>query len=311
MIPVLILAAGRGARLAELGLAWRKALIPVGAASLLELHLATFAAEGARRFILVVDPGGAEIAAAARAVTDSLGVTLELLVQPEPRGIGNATALAEPLLCGSPFVLVLGDTYYEPEDLQPALKDVARRRRAAVLSVRFVADEQRIRRECTIAVDERGMVRSIVEKPDKILSPLKPCGVYFFGPEIFDALRETPPSPLRGEVELTDAIQRLIDHTGNVGSRRTLARDLNVTYPADVLWANKMWLGKHDLAYYLHPAAEVGRDVVASDSVVARDAIVGDRAVLDSVVVFPGAVVESEARLSDTLVVPDNGVLRL
>ena len=309
MIPVVILAAGRGTRLGPVGGVWRKALLPVGPEPLLAHHMRSFAAIGTRRFVLVVDPEGGEIERVAGLVAAELGATVAVVVQAEPHGIGHATLLARPHVGEAPFVLVLGDTYYETRDLRSAAADVASGRRSAVLSVRVVADDALIRRECTIAIDDRGTVQAIVEKPREILSRWKPCGVYFFGPRIFAALEATPPSALRGEVELTDAIQVLVERDGNVGTRETVSLDLNVTFPADILEANRMWLRSQGLDTYVHPAARVAAPADLRHAVVSAGARVGAGARLDSVVVFPDAALPAGATVEGALVVPGVGVV--
>ena len=307
MIPVVILAAGGGKRLGPVGEKHRKVLLPVGDRSLLAHHLGIFSAIGARRFILVVDPQAEEVAAEARRCLGAGGGSCEVVEQARRLGIGHAALLAEPWVRGGPFVLVLGDTYYEPRDLAGAAREIAAGEADALLSVRRVEDEALIRKECSIELDARGLVRRIVEKPPRALSDLKPCGVYFFGPRLLEALRGTPPSALRGEVELTDAVQRLIAQGGRVGVRETLKRDVNITFPEDILAANLAWLEERGRGRYVDPQAVLGEGARVERSVVSRGARVGAGAGLERCVVFPGGEVPAGARLSDALCVPGLG----
>ena len=302
MIPIVILAAGEGKRLGPVGELCRKVLLPVGDRSLLARHLDIFSAIGARRFILVVDPAADEVVAEARRVLGRCGASPEVVAQPRRLGIGHAALQALPWLRGGPFVLVLGDTYYAPRNLAAAAEAIETGKFDAILSVRRVEDESLILKECTIEQDDRGLVRRIVEKPSRVLSPLKPCGVYFFGPRLLEALRDTPPSALRGEIEITDAIQRLIDRGGRVGVKETLTEDINITFPADILAANLAWLKERKSRGFIAPSAAVGESVSVEDSVVSAGARVGDKASLLRTVVFPGGQVPAGAALADALV---------
>lgn len=305
MIPVVILTAGSGKRLGEVGKRFPKALLPVGDSTLLEMHLKAFLAAGSRRFIIVTDPADSSIEAAARAALAGTGSELFIAPQAERLGIGHAASLAAPWLAGGPFALVLGDTYYSAPRFSGAVKTVAEGRSDAVLSVRSVEDEAAILKECTIAQDDTGRVLKIIEKPARALSLVKPCGVYFFGPLFLPALAYTRPSALRGEIELTDAIQNLISAGGLVTTMETLSLDVNITYPGDIVKANSAWLAERGLRSFAHPGAEVGPGAELENSVAARGAFVGTGARVRDSVVFPGGRVAAGAELSGSLVLED------
>ncbi|OIO02062.1 MAG: hypothetical protein COX65_02495 [Elusimicrobia bacterium CG_4_10_14_0_2_um_filter_56_8] len=305
MIPVVILTAGAGARLGEIGRLFSKALLPVGDCSLLELHLRVFSALGTKKFIIVTDPSSDSVEAAARRALEGSGAELFVVPQPERRGIGHAATLAEPWLGGGPFALVLGDTYYSRPDLAGAVKAIAGGEADAVLSVRTVSEEADILKECTIEQAPDGRVLRIIEKPARALSMVKPCGIYFFGPRFMPALKSTRPSALRGEIELTDAIQNLIAGGGLVKAMETLRLDVNITYPRDILAANLAWLAERGLPGFSHPFAALGEGAQLVNSVAADGALVGAGARLKNCVVFKGGSVPAGAELSDSLVLKD------
>lgn len=302
MIPVVILTAGSGSRLGEIGARLPKALLPVGDSTLLELHFRAFLAAGSRRFVIVTDPANTSIEAAARRALAGSGAELTIVPQAERLGIGHAASLALPLLGGGPFALVLGDTYYSSPDFSAASRAMAAGAADAILSVRPVSEEAAIRKECTIALDASGRVLKIIEKPERALSLIKPCGVYFFGPRFLPALAATRPSALRGEIELTDAIQNLISAGGLVRTMETLKLDVNITYPADILKANRAWLAEKGLKGFAHPGASVGAGAELDGAVAAAGSFVGAGARLGNSVVFDGGRVEAGAAVNDSLV---------
>jgi glucose-1-phosphate thymidylyltransferase len=308
MLPVVILAAGRGVRLGELSRQYRKVQLPIGDTTLLEQHLAAFSAVGARSFVLVIDPDGSDLAAHARHLAAGHGANLEVVVQRQARGIGQATLLTEQRIGHSPFVLVLGDTYYVPADLAGAVRRFEAGSLDALLSTRPVDSADLIQNECTIDVQD-GLVRRIVEKPRTPLSWLKPCGVYFFAPSLLDALRATPASALRGEVELTDAIQTLIAGGGRVGIHESVSFDVNITRPSDVLRANLDWLSRRSEPSFVHTSAVLEPGVRLRSCLVGEGARVGCNAQLVQTVVFPGAAVPNDARIDRSLFLPGIGAI--
>ncbi|MEI7530033.1 MAG: hypothetical protein WCK76_13940, partial [Elusimicrobiota bacterium] len=110
---------------------------------------------------------------------------------------------------------------------------------------------------------------------------------------------------LRGEIELTDAIQGLISGGGAVKAMETLKLDVNITYPEDILTANLAWLEEKGLAGFAHPEAGIGEGVKLINSVVARGGSVGAGARLERAVVFPGGRVPAGASVSNSLVLSD------
>ncbi|MBI4656036.1 MAG: NTP transferase domain-containing protein [Elusimicrobia bacterium] len=302
MIPVLILTAGGGKRLGRIGNIYNKALLPVGDKSLLEHHLSAFSILGEKEFVIVVDPRSNDVKKEAKRIAKDGNISIKFVSQTRRLGIGHAVLSAETRIGKSPFILVLGDTYYIPLDILKGIKEITKGRVDAVLSVRTVSEEFSILKECTIEMNHRKVVHKIIEKPEKALSMFKPCGVYFFGPRFIGALKSTPPSRLRGEIELTDAIQKLIDLGGIVVGAETLKSDVNITYPEDILSANLCWLKQQNLEYFSHPQSIIGSGVKLKDSVISRRCKIGESSKLNRTVVFPGAEVPAGSILENQLI---------
>lgn len=134
--------------------------------------------------------------------------------QRDPLGLGAAVAVAEPHVGGDPFAVLLGDDIVAASDaLLPKMIDIYERYGRSVIAVQEVAREDislygAVKPE--FVEDDLARVLDIVEKPTKEEAPshLAVIGRYVFTPEIFDALRQTPPDA-GGDVQLTDAIALL------------------------------------------------------------------------------------------------------
>ena len=233
----MILAAGRGRRLGPLGERVPKVALSVGNRPLYEWHVDMLASQGLARVLVVISPGREGIVQGIRDYARRTAAALEIdgIVQQEPRGIAHALALCADRL-DDRFVVLLGDTWLDVPSFEPAVAKLEHL--CAVLSVREESRAEVIRRECTIRVDDQGLVQEIREKPQEILGELKPCGLYFFTQEIFAAIAEIEPSPVRGELELTDAIARLIQRTGRVGVAPIVRNDVNISTCDDLVEAN-------------------------------------------------------------------------
>ncbi len=131
--------------------------------------------------------------------------------QPVPRGTGDAVFKAKSFVNGDYFIAAAGDNLFLGENVPRRLIDLFRRLNAPLITVKTVEEPQRYGVVEGDPIDDRVMrVRRIVEKPREPKSNLVNTSLYLFPPEIMDAIRRTRPSP-RGEIEITDSIQILIN----------------------------------------------------------------------------------------------------
>ena len=140
--------------------------------------------------------------------------TISYTRQRDPLGLGHAVACAEPHVGDAPFVVMLPDDLVRPKTplLDRMLKIHERYGRSVLAAIEVSREDSSLYGMIEPEPVEEDLVRiaSIVEKPSAEESPstLAAIGRYVFTPEIFDALRETPPGH-GGEVQLTDAINLL------------------------------------------------------------------------------------------------------
>ena len=290
-----ILAAGEGRRMGALGDLLPKACLPIGDRPLLARHFILMQALGVREVVLVTGARPAALERTARAWLPE-GMSLRLAEQRRPRGIADALLRVEDRV-GARFVLLLGDTHFVAGDLDAgldALDGGAGAPADAVLSVRVEPDPARIRRECSVRVDAVGRVVEIREKPGRPFNDLKPCGLYFFRRRIFEAIRATPASTLRGEVELTDAIQTLIDQGGLVRHAATVRWDNNLNVPRDLLVSTRRALDEAGVDRWVAPDAALHPGATLTGSCVGAGARVLTPSVFHDCVILPGALVHEQ-----------------
>ena len=200
----LILAAGKGSRLYPITHLIPKPLLPLANRMTLDYAFEKL------RAIEVTDIGvvvGENEDAMRKALGDGSdhGVSLTYIRQPEPKGLAHAVSFAKDFIARDPFVLYLGDAMYG-EGFENLKKRFEESGCANLNLVKAVPDPSRFG---VANVDGERIVK-LVEKPKNPESNLAMAGLYFFGPEIWDIFPTLKPSA-RGEFEITDAIQTLID----------------------------------------------------------------------------------------------------
>lgn len=200
-----ILAAGKGTRLYPVTRAIAKPLLPLANRLTLAYAFDHLVEMDITEICLVAGPGNIDQMREALGDGSEFGVKLSYVVQTDPQGLAHALGFARDFVDRDPFVLYLGDAYYDGSFTTHA--DRFRASGAANLNiVQRVADPSRF----GVAEVEGERIVHLVEKPKEPRSDLAMAGLYFFGPQIWDVLPSLAPSA-RGEYEITDAIQELLN----------------------------------------------------------------------------------------------------
>jgi glucose-1-phosphate thymidylyltransferase len=200
----LILSGGKGTRLRPLTYTSAKQLVPIANKPVLFYGIEALAAAGIRDIGIVVGDTEAEIRAA---VGDGSrwGIKVTYIPQDAPRGLAHAVLISEPFIGRDPFVMYLGDNLLN-KGINGFVDDFVREAPAAQILLTRVPDPQMF----GVAELQDGRVVRLIEKPKQPKSDLALVGVYMFSPAVFDSVKRIKPS-FRNELEITDAIQDLID----------------------------------------------------------------------------------------------------
>jgi glucose-1-phosphate thymidylyltransferase len=237
----LILSGGRGTRLRPITFTSAKQLVPVANTPVLFYGIEAMAAAGIDDIGIIIAPEtGDEI----RDVTGDgsrFGVRITYLLQDEPAGLAHAVLTAEPFLGDDPFVMYLGDNLLQGgiSELVQAFTDHAP---DALILLTPVPDPQNYG---VAELGSDGAVARLVEKPPEPQSDLALVGVYMFTPLIHEAARAIKPSG-RGELEITDAIQWIVDNGRRVESHIVRGWWKDTGRLDDMLEANRLILDTID-----------------------------------------------------------------
>ena len=323
----LVLAGGKGTRLRPLTYALAKQLIPVANRPIIHYVMDNLREAEIKQVGLIVAPETRE------QVEENLAANpwdfdLAFLPQTEPLGLAHAVTVARDFLGDDAFVMYLGDNLMG-SGIHGMVKSFSRSGAAASVLLKRVDDPS----EFGVAVvDDHGAVRRLVEKPKTQVSDLAIVGVYCFSPAIHEAIARTRPS-WRGELEITDAIQNLLENGHQVTADVLNGWWLDCGKKGDLLEGNRLVLEerlKRDIKGTVDETSQVaGRVAAGAGSRIAGSSVtgpvsIGDGAeitgssvgpytsvgprsrIIESVIegslVLEGALIEGVGRLEDSVV---------
>ena len=297
----LILSGGKGTRLRPLTYTSAKQLVPVANKPVLFYGIEAIANAGIRDVGIVVGDTQAEIRAA---VGDGSrwNVRVEYIEQDAPRGLAHAVKISQPYIGHEPFVMYLGDNLLN-KGITHFVREFEEQKPAAQILLTRVPDPQQF----GVAELRDGRVVRLVEKPTEPIGDLALVGVYMFGPEVFESVNRIKPS-FRNELEITDAIQDLIDRGLTVRPHLVDGWWKDTGKLEDMLEANRLILetferrveGTIDAESRIEGKVVIEPGAMVERSVVRGPAIIGRGAKIVHAYVGPFTSIMGDVEIRDT-----------
>jgi glucose-1-phosphate thymidylyltransferase len=231
----LILSGGKGTRLRPITHTSAKQLIPVANKPILFYSLEAMQEAGIKEVGIVVGDTWKEI-------KESVGdgnkwnLNITYIHQEAPLGLAHAVMISQDFLGKEPFVMYLGDNILK-EGIKRFVNEFERDLPDAQIFVAEVTNPQ----DFGVVVIKDNRITKLIEKPKKPPSNLALVGVYIFTSQIFEAVKNLKPS-WRGEYEITDAINWLLNKKYKVNHLRVKGWWKDTGRPEDLLEANRILL---------------------------------------------------------------------
>jgi glucose-1-phosphate thymidylyltransferase len=229
-------------------------------------------------------------------------VRVTYIEQDAPRGLAHAVKISQGFIGTDPFVMYLGDNLLN-KGITQFVQEFARDRPAAQILLAKVPDPQMF----GVAELRDGRVVRLVEKPKEYIGDLALVGVYLFGPEVFESVGRIRPS-FRHELEITDAIQDLIDHGLTVIPHLVEGWWKDTGKLEDMLEANRLVLdtferrieGTCDAESRVEGKVVIEAGAVIEHSVVRGPAIIGARARITRAYVGPFTSIMNDVTIRES-----------
>ncbi|MBE9178826.1 glucose-1-phosphate thymidylyltransferase [Oculatella sp. LEGE 06141] len=302
-MKALILSGGKGKRLRPLTYTGAKQLVPIANQPILWYGIEAIAAAGITDIGIIINPETGEEIEAKTGNGDRFGVTITYLLQANPDGLAHAVKTAQPFLGESPFLLYLGDNLIEA-DLRLVLDEFTVNQFDALTLLAPIANPSAYG---VADLDAEGRLIRFVEKPAVPPSNLALVGIYCFSAAVHAAIATLRPSA-RGELEITEAIQALIDAGKAVEARHLAGWWIDTGKKDDLLEANRIVLddrlhpqnlGDVDKQSRIIGRVGIGAGTQVTNCTIRGPVVIGENCRLENCYVGPYSSIGNQVTLID------------
>lgn len=292
-MKALITSGGHGSRLRPLTHTSNKHLIPIANRPMIYYAIESITQAGIKDIGILINPS------TGREIQDELGngekwgANFNYIVQESPLGIAHVIKLSENFIGDSNFVFYLGDNVLLG-GVQRFTDEFLKNKNNCQLVLAKVRDPQRF----GVAEIKEGRIIRVVEKPKNPKSPFAVTGIYIYDNSIFEAVNNINPSS-RGELEISDAHQYLIDKGYRVGHCEITGWWKDTGKPQDLLEANRFILenlildGQPKIMGYVDDDCDLAGEVIIEKgaqikkSVIRGPAIIGENSLIEQSYIGP------------------------
>lgn len=305
---------GRGTRMRPITLSANKHFIPVANKLLIEYPIKTVIAAGVTEIGITYNPGQLEHAQRILGDGSQWGAKFTFILQENPKGLANIVEVAEKFVDGDSFVFHLGDNIFV-EGIKEAMDYFEKKKPNGLVTMMHHPQNRRMG---VPYFDKKGQMIKYVEKPENPPHDFAVPGVYFADSNFFKCFRgkdRLKPSA-RGEFEIPDAFQWMIDHGFRVDVVEYKGKWLDPGKFDDWLDTNQYLLDRNAVVNFeskpdekskIEGRVSIGKNTIIENSIIRGPVAIGNNVVIKNSYIGPYTSIYHDCSIENTDV--ENSVL--
>ncbi len=297
----IILHGGHGTRLRPLTHTGPKQLLPIANKPMSQYCIESLRDAGAKDIAIIIGGIGANKVQEYYGSGEKFGVKLTYIQQDHPRGIAHAIRLCKEFVDNEKFIVFLGDNILK-RNISDYAKDFVQIDAKATILLCEVSNPTQF----GIADVKDGVIKKIMEKPKNPPSNLAVTGIYFLTPIIFSIIDRLKPS-WRGELEITDALQMLLEEGHKITYHTVTDYWKDTGTPQDIIHANEVIL--KDMEPYFHGKKEDGSSITGGVMIGENTVIKSGAKIAGPVIIGKNCLVGPDAYVGPNTSIGDNSNL--
>jgi glucose-1-phosphate thymidylyltransferase len=299
----LVICGGKGSRLRPFTYTGAKQMVPIANKPILFYAIDQLVEAGIREITIIVSPETGDQVRREAGDGSRFGAQIDYIEQLKPGGIAQAVGLGRERMAASPFVTFLGDNFIT-RGIVPFVRAFEASDADAAIFLKHVADPTQF----GVAEFEGERLVRVVEKPAAPSSDLAVIGSYMFTDRVWDAIDSIHPSA-RGELEITDTIQWLLDNSSKVQAEVVEGEWIDTGKHDDLLAANRIVLetlpdnrggGTVDEASTLHGRVVLESGCTIVNSVISGPAIIGEHTRIENSYIGPFTSIDRDCEIVES-----------
>ncbi len=297
-LKALITSGGRGTRLRPITNTQNKHLIPIANKPILEYSIDYIRDAGIKEAGILINSDDTEVR---NYFGDGsrYGLNITYIPQDAPLGLAHVVKISQDFIGDDKFIFYLGDNMVVG-GIKHLIDDFTKSGCNCFLTLAKVKDPERF----GVPGIKDGRIISIEEKPKQPKSSYAVSGIYFYDSCIFEAVNKIKPSA-RGELEISDAHQYLIDHKYKIGYTEITGWWKDTGKPIDLLEANRLVLdniktdirGKVDEGSYIAGHVIIDEGAVVKNSNIRGPVIIGKNCYIENSYIGPYTSIDNDTRI--------------
>ena len=295
-----ILCAGKGTRIKNLVNKKPKTLLEILGKPIINYQIEILKKSGIKEIVIVIGKNGGHIKKNIH-LNNYSDLKIKFFKDNEPKGIASSLYKARNYINNS-FILFLGDIFVDKINLNKIIDKFNTTNSSCVIISTKESDLNVIKKNFTVHLTGKSIVKKVIEKPKKPKSNIKGVGIYLFKKEVFNSIKYVSKhKDIKKRYDITEVIQNLIDRGKIVRNSLSVKNDININETKEFRKINFQKLGTKNK--FIGKNCTIGKKTIITKSIIGENVKIGDNVKIKNSIIFSNTKISSNTLLKKKIII--------